>query len=73
MCDPFLKQVSLAVQRIYIGERNDFWEFNPGAQVADFEGGNRAYATGFSIRNNGYLGTGVFEFDVNFKDFWEFK
>lgn len=60
-----------------IGERNDFWEFNPGAnkwkQVAAFEGGNRAYATGFSIKNKGYLGTGVFEFDVSLKDFWEFK
>jgi len=41
---------------------NDFWEYNPSNDTwnkkADFPGGNRSYATGFSIVDKGYIGSG---------------
>lgn len=58
-------------------EYNDFWEYNPATnkwtQKADFGGGNRLWATGFAIRNKGYIGTGAFEWDVYKNDFWEYS
>ena len=54
---------------------NDFWEFDPGTnlwtQKADFDGGARCYAVGFSIGTKGYIGTG--SNDSNLKDFWEYE
>ncbi len=61
---------------------SDFWEYDPGAntwtQKADFGGGGRSSATGFSIGSKGYIGTGYStdgEYDENsnyYKDFWEY-
>ncbi len=49
----------------------DFWEYNPKLNVwtrkADFGGGERDGAVGFSIGDKGYIGTGDFK-----KDFWEY-
>ncbi len=54
---------------------NDFWEYNPTSdtwtQKADFGGGGRTAASGFSIGNKGYVGTGYFVNNKN--DFWEFN
>jgi len=59
-----------------LGERKDFWEYNPAnnqwIKKTDFPADNRTSATAFSINNKGYVGTGVFEFDVYRKDLWEF-
>jgi N-acetylneuraminic acid mutarotase len=58
--------------------KSDFWEYDPATnawtQKANFGGGQRTTAMGFSIGNKGYLGTGAtspgpFAFD---KDFWEY-
>ncbi len=58
----------------------DFWEYNPAndtwTQKADFGGGSRAYATGFSIGSKGYLGTGRIGVDppyISMQDFWEYN
>lgn len=57
---------------------NDFWEFDPvnnvWTQKANFPGGPRWKATGFSIGNKGYLGTGLTDNDYNnsHNDFWQF-
>ncbi len=52
----------------------DFWEYNPSTdtwtQVADFGGGPRMWAPGFSIGNKGYVGTGNNGAYCN--DFWEY-
>ena len=52
--------------------RSDTWEYIPGTntwtEVAEFEGGQRAFAAGFAIGNTGYLGTGGSIVD----DFWAF-
>ena len=49
----------------------DFWEYDPQtdawARRADFAGGPRARAVGFSIGNKGYVGIGLGE-----QDFWEY-
>ncbi|MEP7109701.1 MAG: kelch repeat-containing protein [Ferruginibacter sp.] len=58
---------------------NDFWEYDPSidawTQKADFAGGARYNAVGFSIGNKGYVGTGnnrnYGEFGIK-KDFWEY-
>jgi len=57
----------------------DFWEYDPieniWTQKADFAGGKRVYAIGFSIGNKGYIGTGSDSWwaDGNyFRDFWEY-
>ena len=66
-----------------IGERekNDFWEYDPATdkwtKKADFPGGNRIGAVGFSIGNKGYIGTGVIwnknDLRNDYKqDFWEY-
>ncbi|OQP50167.1 hypothetical protein A4D02_27440 [Niastella koreensis] len=56
---------------------NDFWEYEPvtdtWAQKADFGGGARAAAVGFSIGNTGFVGTGqsnMFSFSTN--DVWAY-
>ncbi len=56
--------------------RIDFWEYDPSTNVwtnrANFGGGARAYAVGFSTGSKGYVGTG---FDGIFvkNDFWEYN
>jgi N-acetylneuraminic acid mutarotase len=54
--------------------RKDFWEYDPATntwkQKADFGGGVRSVAVGFSIADKGYIGTG---WDDSYKkDFWEY-
>ena len=56
----------------------DFWEYDPAAdtwtQKADFGGGIRCSAVGFSIGNKGYVGTGdVVSWEQDSKDFWEYN
>lgn len=57
------------------GDFDDFWEWdqtnNTWTQKANFGGGIREYATGFSIGNKGYIGTGHTG-GVDFNDFWEY-
>ncbi len=54
----------------------DFWQYNPTTnswtKKADFGGGARYFASGFSIGSRGYIGTGS---DVvnRKKDFWEYN
>ncbi|MBP9882066.1 MAG: T9SS type A sorting domain-containing protein [Chitinophagales bacterium] len=54
----------------------DFWEYDPvldtWLQKADFGGGARGAATGFSIGNYGYLGTGSNYPWAASKDFWQY-
>ena len=58
----------------------DFWEYTPGPglmggtwlQKADFGGTSRVVATGFSIGNKGYIGTGS-NGATRLKDFWEYN
>ncbi len=54
----------------------DFWEYDPLAdswtQKANFGGGFRTRATGFSTGNKGYVGLGVNSTGTNFSDFWEY-
>ena len=51
----------------------DFWEYDPvtntWTQKANFPGGARQGATGFSICNMGFLGLGL----VNTADFWQYN
>jgi len=58
-----------------IGATKDFWAWDPNTnswtQKADFGGGERAYAVGFSIGNKGYVGTGEND-NGNQNDFWEY-
>lgn len=54
---------------------SDFWEYNPATDVwtkkADFSGGTRWRAVGFSIAGKGYIGTGTSSAsDKN--DFWAY-
>ncbi len=53
----------------------DFWEYDPAADVwtrkADFGGGDRSNARGFSIGNKGYMGTGYY--NGWHTDFWEYN
>jgi len=52
--------------------RNDFWEYDQvtdsWTRKADFAGGARELAVGFSIGNRGYIGTGY-----GASDFWEYN
>ena len=55
----------------------DFWEYDPSTdswtKKADFPGGGWNYATGFSIKGKGYLGTGQDRITADFKkDIWEY-
>ena len=54
--------------------RQDFWEYDPvtnaWTQKADFGGGPREQAVGFSIGGKGYIGTG---YNGPYRqDFWEY-
>jgi N-acetylneuraminic acid mutarotase len=55
--------------------RKDFWEYDPATDTwtrkADFGGIARFSATGFSIGNKGYIGTGTAS-EKMYKDFWEY-
>jgi N-acetylneuraminic acid mutarotase len=56
----------------------DFWEYDPSAdswtQKADFSGCARIDASGFSIGNRGYIGTGTGHILPGvYNDFWEFN
>ena len=59
--------------------KQDFWKFVPGSgtmggvwtQMADLDGGPRHHASGFSIGDKGYIGTGTGPVG-NRKDFWEY-
>lgn len=55
---------------------NDFWEYDPSTdkwtRKADFPGGARYDAVGFSIGNKGYIGTGASGGISGYKDFWEY-
>jgi len=55
--------------------KKDFWEYDPATdswtQKADLGGVAREAATGFSIENLGYIGTGVGGNWLN--DFWEYN
>jgi len=59
----------------------DFWEYDPSTntwtQIADFPGGERWSAVGFSIGDRGYVGTGSFGPDYRsltyLQDFWEYN
>ncbi|MEM6262034.1 MAG: kelch repeat-containing protein, partial [Bacteroidota bacterium] len=46
-------------------------EIGVWSEVANFPGGARAYAVGFSINGKGYVGTGV-DNTSSYKDFWEY-
>jgi peptidoglycan hydrolase-like protein with peptidoglycan-binding domain len=59
--------------------KKDFWEYDPSTNIwsrkADFGGGNRFHAVGFSIGNKGYVGTGresAYPGILYHKDFWEY-
>jgi len=53
----------------------DFWEYDPVTnkwkQKADFAGGYRNVAFGFSIGNKGYVGGGIGDYGA-WDDFWEY-
>src|SRR6185436_13547470 len=55
---------------------NDFWEYNPvtdaWTQVADFGGGQRELAQGFSVGCKGYFGAGIINDANQHSDFWEY-
>lgn len=55
----------------------DLWEYDPVSnswtQKADFGGTARHMATGFSIGNKGYLGTGTDLNDIWHNDLWEYN
>lgn len=59
-----------------LGNTKDFWQYDPASnswtQKADFAGGKRWFATGFSIGDKGYMGTGYNDgFQIR-KDFYEY-
>jgi N-acetylneuraminic acid mutarotase len=58
------------------GYLSDFWEYDPvndlWTQKADFPGGARMAATGFSIGNKGYLCFGAYSNWTWYKDVWEY-
>lgn len=55
---------------------NDFWEYNPSTNTwtrkANFGGGGRSAAVGFSIGVKGYIGTGENGIPSSTNDFWEY-
>jgi len=55
---------------------DDFWEYDPitnsWTQKANFGGGPRVGAVGFSIGSYGYIGTGVAN-TIQYNDFWEYN
>jgi len=86
---PRIDPVSFSIgSKAYVGTgldgatfKDDFWEYDPTqgslgtwTQKADFAGGNRAEAAGFSIGTKGYVGIGRVAYDtsVSVNDFWEY-
>jgi N-acetylneuraminic acid mutarotase len=55
---------------------DDFWEYDPindtWTQKANFPGGVRAFASGFSIGNKGYIGLGS-DGNISHQDVWEYN
>ena len=55
---------------------DDFWEYDPATNIwtqkADFGGGIRYCAVGFSIGSKGYVGTGQVGTSTFKNDFWEY-
>lgn len=55
----------------------DWWEYDPGtdswSQKANFGGGLRYHATGFTIGNTMYVGTGRAPSSVLMNDFWKYS
>lgn len=55
---------------------DDFWEYDPAKntwiQRADFPGGPRYGAIGFSIGNKGYIGLGANK-NIRYRDLWEYN
>jgi N-acetylneuraminic acid mutarotase len=55
---------------------SDFWMYDPLAnswtQEADFGGGARHFATGFTLNNKGYAGFGIRVPGINMYDLWEY-
>lgn len=64
------------INEFEVAAYGDFWEYDPAADIwvqkADFGGGARWGATGFSVGNKGFLGTGNNNFLNDVNDFWEF-
>lgn len=60
----------------YYAMFKDFWEYDPASDVwtqrADYGGGVRLGAVGFSIGSKGYIGTGLDLADNFYNDFWEY-
>ncbi len=56
---------------------NDWWEYDPGSdtwsQKANFAGGLRYHAAGFTIGNDMYVGTGRAPSSVLMNDFWKYS
>lgn len=56
---------------------NDWWEYDPGtdswSQKANFAGGLRYHASGFTIGNSIYVGTGRAPSSVLMTDFWKYS
>ncbi|MBK8505893.1 MAG: beta-propeller fold lactonase family protein [Saprospiraceae bacterium] len=56
--------------------RRDFWEYDPSSnswvQKADFGGTARHWASGFTIGDKGYLGTGSNNISGGTEDFWQY-
>ena len=67
-----LGHVNAVVDILY----DDFWEYDPGTnswtQKADFAGGPRYHAVGFSIGNKAYVGTGRMPSGSYSTDLWEY-
>lgn len=67
-----LGHVNSVVDVIY----NDWWEYDPGSdswsQKANYGGGLRYHATGFTIGNYMYVGTGRDPSGTLHKDYWEY-
>lgn len=52
---------------VTVGFAQGMWK-----RVADFGGGTRSYAAGFSIGGKAYIGTGINSANKDVKDFWEY-
>jgi N-acetylneuraminic acid mutarotase len=85
--EPRLNAVGFSIgQKGYIGTGDnfnngvytysDFWEYDPTSNFwtrkADFSGSQRTNATGFSIGNKGFIGTGYEPNGTEPQDFWEY-
>ena len=74
--------VGTGTTEVFFGEGpfyQDFWEYDPVTDVwtqkANFGGGPRSLAVGFSMSNKGYIGTGFTNNNdnyINYQDFYEY-